>query len=55
MFIQLCPLHDCECMILNKRVLFLIYKYIKDNKSGKAISQGYVNKIKNWSVMKPKT
>jgi len=27
-------------------VCFLIYKYIKDNKSGKVISQGYVNKIK---------
>lgn len=42
-------------MILNKCVPFLIYKYIKDNKPGKAISQGHLNKIKKWSSMKSKT
>lgn len=55
MFIQFCPLHDWERMILNKSVPFLIYKYIKDNKPEKAISQGHLNKIKRWSSIKSKT
>ena len=50
MFSQLCPLHHCERIILNKCVTVLIYninkyinllkiRFIKDNKSGKTISQ----------------
>lgn len=54
MFIQLCSLHDCERIILNNCVPFLIYKYIKDNNPGRVVSQGHLNKIKKWSAMKPK-
>lgn len=53
-FIQLCPLHNCERSILNKCVPFLIYKYIKHKKPEKPISQKHLNKIKKWSIMKPK-